>query len=181
MKPPRICFLLALAAVSFVASPVRAHVTLEHPAALASSHYKATFKVGHGCGASPTRQFIVQMPEGVRGARPMPKPGWDLQIERGPLAQPHESHGRRITEDVQRITWTARTPADMLLNAHYDEFVLQAQLPARAGPMYWFVSQVCPEGRLDWHETPSAAKAAPELKSPAPLLDILPATGGHTH
>ena len=162
-------------------APALAHVTLEYPAALASSYYKATFKVGHGCGASPTRQLIVQIPEGVRSARPMPKPGWELLIERGPLAQPYENHGRRVTEDVRRITWTARTPDDMLPNAHYDEFVLQAQLPARAGPMHWPVSQVCPEGRLDWTEVPAAGQGGRELKSPAPLLDILPASGGHAH
>ena len=52
-----------------------AHVVLEHQVANAVSSYKATFKVGHGCGASPIKQTVVTIPEGVQGAKPMPKAG----------------------------------------------------------------------------------------------------------
>ena len=49
-----------------------AHVVLEYQVAPAGASYKAAFKVGHGCGASPTRQVVVDIPAGMRGARPMP-------------------------------------------------------------------------------------------------------------
>src|SRR6476660_1333696 len=87
-------------------TPVFAHVVLEYQVAPAATSYKATFKVGHGCAASPTRQVVVDIPAGMRGARPMPKPGWALDVQRDKLAQPYTSHGRSITEDVVRITWT---------------------------------------------------------------------------
>src|SRR4051812_26436383 len=76
----------------------QAHVVLEYQVAPAGASYKATFKVGHGCGASPTREVSVDIPAGVRGARPMPKPGWSLDIRREKLAQPYGSHGREVTE-----------------------------------------------------------------------------------
>lgn len=172
-----------LASACAFSVPASAHVVLEYQVAPAASSYKATFKVGHGCGSSPTRQIAVDVPAGVRGARPMPKPGWALDVQRGKLAEPYLRHGRSITEDVVRVTWTARTTDDMLASAHYDEFVLVATLPAQPGTLYWPVRQACAEGRNDWTEVPRAGQKASELASPAALLEVLPnaATGGHHH
>ena len=150
--------------------------------ASAGAPYKASFRVGHGCGASPVRQIVVQIPEGVQGAKPMPKAGWTLAIARAPLALAYSDHGRRVTEGVSSITWTASTPGDQLQNDWYDEFVLQARLPERSGPMYWQVSQVCEQGRVDWTDLPKPGQALSELKNPAALLELLPAErGGHSH
>ena len=163
--------------------PASAHVVLEYGVAPAGASYKATFKVGHGCGASPTRQIAVDIPAGMRSAHPMPKAGWTLDVARGKLAQPSMSHGRSATEDVVRITWTAKTEQDMLQSAHYDEFVLVAQAPAQAGPVYWPVRQACADGQSDWIEIPTAGQKLSDLKFPAAVLEILPASGaaGHNH
>ena len=158
-----------------------AHVVLEYQVAPAGASYKATFKVGHGCGASPTRQVVVDIPAGMRGARPMPKPGWTLDVQRDKLAQPHTSHGRNITEDVVRVTWTAKTADDMLQSTHYDEFVLVATAPEQAGTVYWPVRQVCAEGRTDWVDVPHAGQKLSDLKSPAAALEILPSGGAAAH
>jgi uncharacterized protein YcnI len=158
-----------------------AHVVLEYQVAPAGANYKATFKVGHGCGASPTRQIAVDIPAGMRGARPMPKPGWALDVQREKLVEPYTSHGRSITEDVVRITWTAKTAEDMLPNAHYDEFVLVATTPDKAGTVYWPVRQVCAEGSNDWVEVPRPGQAASALKSPAAALEILSSGGAAAH
>lgn len=169
-------------AISVAAVPVFSHVTLEYQVANASSYYRATFKVGHGCGASPIKQLIVFIPAGVQGAKPMPKAGWAIEVAREKLAQPVTDQGKAVTEDVARITWTAKTRDDYLPAHFYDEFVLQAKLPGKEGPLYWGVSQVCEEGRTDWTETPKPGQNPSELKSPAALLEILPAAGGgHSH
>jgi periplasmic copper chaperone A len=159
-------FLLLLSACAV--SAAQAHVTLEYQAAPAGASYKASFKVGHGCGESATRQVVVDIPTGVRGAHPMPKPGWQLAVE-------------RATDDVARVTWTARSREDMLVSAHYDEFVLVARLPEQAGTLYWPVRQVCEEGRADWVEVPRPGQKPSELKSPAARLEVLPAGGGGAH
>ncbi len=172
---------LAIPLLLLAASAAQAHVVLEWRVANAGSHYKAVFQVGHGCGSAPTRQVVVQVPAGVQGARPMPKPGWDLAIERAPLPQPQTTRYGTRTEDVVRITWTARTPGDALPADQYDEFVLAAQLPAREGPLWWPVSQVCTTGRLDWTEVPAAGQDPAALKNPAALLELLPAAGGTRH
>jgi uncharacterized protein YcnI len=168
-------------ALACTAAAAQAHIHLEYAVAPAGSTYKASFQVGHGCGASPTRQFIIEIPPGVRSARPMPKAGWQLDVRREPLAPPVTHRGRTVTEDVTSITWTARGRDDMLASAHYDEFVLVATLPQQAGPLFWPVRQVCEEGRHDWVEVPAPGARNAELKSPAPQLDILPSGPGAGH
>jgi uncharacterized protein YcnI len=169
------------AVLATLAVAAHAHVVLEYQVAPAGSSYKATFKVSHGCAGAPTREISVRIPDGVRGAHPMPKPGWDIAIQRQKLAAPYQSDGRTVSEDVVRITWTAKTREDMLPNAWYDEFVLVGQLAAGPGPMYWPVSQVCEQGRADWTEIPRPGQKASELKTPAPLLEVLPSAGGGGH
>lgn len=171
------------AALLLAAGAAQAHVVLEYQVAPAGASYKATFKVGHGCGNSPTRQIVVDIPAGMQGARPMPKPGWTLDVQRAPLAAPYVSHGRTISDDVVRVTWTAKTKDDYLPNAHYDEFVLVARTPEQAGTLYWPVRQACEEGRNDWTDIPGPGQKLSDLKSPAAALEVLPGAGasGHNH
>ena len=164
-----------------ISLPAAAHVTLEYQVANAGSYYKGTFKVGHGCGNSPVKQIVVTIPAGVQGAKPMPKAGWTLEVTREKLAQPRQDHGKAITEEVSRISWTAKTPADYLQNDWYDEFVLQAKLPAQAGVLYWPVMQVCEEGKVDWAEVPKPGQKLSELKNPAAALELMPTGGGGEH
>lgn len=157
--------------LALLGAAASAHVTLEYPAAPADSSYKASFKVGHGCGESATRQLVVDVPAGVKGVHPMPKAGWALAVD--------SANG-----EVSRVTWTAKTRDDMLASAFYDEFVLVARLPSQAGTLYWPVRQVCETGRSDWVEVPRPGQSLHELKSPAAALEVLPGAGaehGHMH
>ena len=161
-------FLCAAFGASGAAS---AHVVLEYQVAPADAPYKATFKIGHGCGESPTRQVSVLVPPGVTGAKPMPKAGWAVEVQRG------------TGNSATRVTWTARTAADMLPNDQYDEFVVVARTPKEPGTIYWPVHQVCESGRTDWVEVPRDGRKLSDLKSPAAALEVLPADhgGGHRH
>ncbi|WP_427914324.1 YcnI family protein [Ramlibacter sp. MMS24-I3-19] len=172
---------LLLLSTALVAAGASAHIGLETPSAQAGAMYRATFQVGHGCSASATRQIAVTVPSGVLDARPMPKAGWSLEIQREKLAEPVERQGRTISERVARITWTARTPADALPSDQYDEFVLMAALPAQAGALAWPVSQACDSGRADWIEVPKPGQSPHGVKNPAPLLEVLPAAGNDHH
>lgn len=165
----------ACAATLVGGQAAHAHVGLEYAVAPAGSRYKATFQIGHGCGTAATRQVIVHLPAGVKQARPMPKPGWDLQIERG---QPAVTAARG---EVLRVQWTARTPADALPTDQYDEFVLVARLPVQPGRLAWPVQQLCEVGRHDWTEVPTPDRPASALQNPAPVLEVLPSTAATSH
>jgi uncharacterized protein YcnI len=177
MKPALCVLTLTLAAAA-----AQAHVSLETPQARAGTAYKAVLRVTHGCGGTATHTVSVRLPAGFRGAKPMPKPGWALSVQKAPLAQPYESHGRRVTEDVVEITWKAGSRDAWLADAHYDEFVWRGQAPEAAGPAWFKVQQLCEQGQWDWSELPASGTSTRGLKAPAVLLEVLPATATeHRH
>ena len=161
----------------------QAHIVLQDGAAAASSSYRATLRVGHGCDGEPTSALRVLVPAGFNGAQPMPKPGWTLRTVIGPLPQPYESHGKKYTEGVLEISWTANSPDNALPDAHYDEFVLRGTTPAKAGPLWFKVVQTCTKGANDWVEAPASGTSTKGLKMPAALLEVLDVqpAGGHAH
>ena len=67
------------------------------------SYYKAVFAVPHGCAGSPTVKLRVQIPEGVIGIKPMPKPGWTIEMVKGANATEYEFHGGKISEGVKEV------------------------------------------------------------------------------
>lgn len=165
----RSLFGAALGACLLLAAPARAHVTLEQASGTAGSYQKLTFRVGHGCGASPTMAITVMLPETVTGTKPMPKPGWKIRTVEGKLSVPVESHGRQITTAVREVTWTGGPLPD----EYIDEFTVQSKLPADTGKLYFKIVQQCANGSVAWDEMPGEAGAV--LKAPAPVLDVLPA------
>lgn len=172
--------LIALAALA--AAPAFAHVTLETPQATAGAGTKLVFRVGHGCEGTATHTLVLTLAPGFRGAKPSPKPGWALAIRRAPLAEPYESHGRKVSDDVVEITWRATTREAWLEDAYYDEFVVRGQAPLAAGPAWFKLRQLCERGEWNWAEVPAQGTDTRGLKAPAVLLDVQPAAAaGHVH
>jgi len=156
---------------AFCAAPLaHAHVTIDPPSAAAGAYQRLAFRVGHGCEGSATTSITVQIPEGVLGAKPMPKPGWTIAITEGKLATPVQSHGKTVTTRVAELSWRGGPLPD----AYYDEFVMQVKLPDAPGRYPFKVAQVCEKGRVDWTATPAAGTHA---DTPAPVLEVL-APGG---
>jgi uncharacterized protein YcnI len=164
--------LMGLCSVSLA----QAHIVLDVQSAVAGSFYRGAFRVGHGCDGSPVTQVIVTIPEGVQGAKPMPKAGWNIDIQRKSMT-PDTKQSHQMTEDVSQIRWTAKTPADALPNEYFDEFVVFAKLPDTPGKLYWKTSQICEQGQIDWDQIPTG-DARIHLKNPAPVLEVIakPAT-----
>ena len=112
----------------------------------------------------------------------MPKPGWALTVQRAALAAPYESHGRTMRDDVVAITWAATSREAWLADAPSDEFTLRAQAPAQAGALWLQVLQQCEQGQTGWAEVPASGGGRTSgLKSPAVLLDVLPAAQRAPH
>src|SRR3954468_334897 len=108
-----------LSAVAILAaSPVLAHVSLETRQAPVGASYKAVFAVPHGCAGSATTKIRVQIPEGVIGVKPMPKPGWSLEALKGKYAGSYDYHGAKLTEGIKEVVWSGGKLAD----DNYDEF-----------------------------------------------------------
>ncbi len=165
---------LTLAAA--LSSPALAHVTLEQAAAPAGSTYKAVFRVGHGCDGSPTSAITVFLPPGFTGAKPMPKPGWKLDIRREALPVPYSSHGKPVTDRAAVIRWEGGSLAD----EEYDEFILRGTLPEDSGKLYFRVLQTCVKGSNDWAAIQTDSR---KPAFPAAVLEVTPAavTPAHQH
>jgi len=171
MKRPLIS--AAAGAAALIAAPAGAHVVLNPGQAAPGAYYAGAFRVSHGCSGSPTVALKVTIPAGVVTAKPRPKEGWTLTIEREPLAQPVTGEGgQTIRERVKAVTWRGRLPDD-----EFDEFGLMLKLPDAAGPLYFPAVQTCETGETRWVEIPAPGAARPA--TPAPVLEVTPAAGGH--
>jgi len=159
-----------LVATGGLVSSAYAHVTLEHNQAPVGAPYKAVLQVPHGCDGSATTAIRVRIPEGVLDVKPMPKPGWTLNLVKGKYSKAHSFHRAQISEGVTEIDWTGGNLPD----DYYDEFVFQSVLASdlQAGQTVYFpVVQECEKGIHRWIEIPTAGSDYPE---PAPGLKLLP-------
>lgn len=168
----------ALAALlSCAALSAQAHATLEQGEAPAGSYYKAVVRVPHGCDGQATHTVSVMVPEGLIGAKPMPKPGWDLSTTKGAYQNSYTNHGREVTEGVLTVTWSGGN----LPNDWYDEFIFRGKLADTLTPgsvLYVKTVQTCADGSVEWVEIPAEGQTRRDLKHPAPTLTI---TEGHSH
>ena len=174
--------LFRLLALLTAAGSAGAHVTLEQPQAAAGSTYKAALRVGHACeGAQTTTAITVRLPDGFRGAKPMPKPGWTTTVKRVTLAQPYVSHGTTVTSDVVEVKWQAASAESALSGDFYDEFVVRGQLPEAPGRLWFKVLQTCDRGAIDWAEIPASGQSSHGLQAPAASLDVVAESGHAAH
>ncbi len=166
---------ILLAAIATIAAwPAAAHVTLEKREATVGSYYKAVFAVPHGCAGSATIKVRVQIPEGVIGIKPMPKPGWTLEMVKGKYAAEYELHGSKISEGVKEVVWSGGKLAD----DNYDEFVFATYLTGKLKPnttLYFPVVQECEQGVARWIDIPApGAGHSHDDKAPAPGVKLMP-------
>ena len=160
-----------IAALLF-ATPACAHVTLEGRQAAIGTWYKAVFAVPHGCAGSATTKVRVQIPDGVIDVKPMPKPGWNVEVVKGKYAAPYDFHGGKISEGAKEVVWSGGKLAD----DNYDEFVISTYLTATLKPdtvLYFPTVQECEQGVNRWIDIPADAEHTHDTKSPAPGVKLI--------
>jgi uncharacterized protein YcnI len=174
--------LYAALLITLSTSVAFAHVTLERREASPNATYRAVVQVNHGCSGQPTTRVTVTVPEGVIGAKPMPKPGWEVTTRKGPYARTYPHFHGDVSEGVKSITWNGGSlPDDQV-----DEFTFLARITDAFEPgsiVYFPVQQDCASGSYSWSEIPAAGQTASSLKSPAPGVMLVggqraPATTG---
>lgn len=151
----RLRLLGAAGAMLAAAGPALAHVAVDPKAATAGAYQVLRFGVGHGCDGQATTALRIELPPGVAGAHPQPKPGWTLAVERGPDG------------DARAVVWRGRLEADQ-----YDEFLIHARLPATPGPLALPAVQTCGAVEARWTDIP--APGGPRPARPAPLVTLTP-------
>lgn len=162
---------LALLLICAGSLPAAAHVTLITRESAPGS-YRGVLQINHGCGTEATTEVRVRIPEGAVAVKPMPKPGWSVEIIKGPYAKAAQLHGHSLTEGGREIVWSKGTLPD----DQYDEFTFVGTItPDVAGTTLYFpVVQRCANGELRWTDVPAPGQSARDLKAPAPALWIVP-------
>ena len=161
------------AALCAAAVPACAHVTLDTPQAAALAYQRLAIRVPHGCEGAATTAIRMQVPDGVTGVKPMPKPGWSLSVvtdPSGPGAGGHEE-----APPVREVAWRADA-GHALADAFFDEFVLRVRMPDVAGQTVWFpFVQECEGGKVSrWIERPASGQGYDDLARPAFPVRIVP-------
>ncbi len=158
MKAPIIAALALLAPF-----PAMAHVVAAPGEAKAGSYAAIAFRVGHACASGDaTLKLRVEIPDGVASARPQPKTGWTIDVE-------------KTADRATAVTWTGRLPDDQ-----FDDFALLMKLPAQTGEegaaaLVFPVIQTCEKGESQWTEIPDPKRPGEKLTRPAPTVRLTPA------
>ena len=170
---------VAFAALALLPVLARAHIMADPAEGKAKEYLRTAFRVTHGCKGSPTIAVTIRMPDGVLSAKPMPKPGWTVDIKTRPLDRPVPGqHGFDIRNAVTEVTWQG----GKVENAQFDEFVVMVGLPDRAGETLYFpTTQTCEKGANNWLAIPAAGQNWHDLPEPAPFITVKPADAHHAH
>ncbi|WP_183101571.1 YcnI family copper-binding membrane protein, partial [Nocardioides pelophilus] len=145
----------------------------------AGSYAVLTVSVPHGCDGSATTKIAIDLPEPIHAVTPTRNPFWTVEKEMEQLDEPiTDAHGNEITERVDQVVYTARTP---LPEGQRDTFELSLQLPDAEGETLAFpILQTCEEGETGWTEVAADGQDEDDLERPAPLVTITAAEGdGH--
>lgn len=166
---------LGASLIACLSTSALGHAALERKEATPNSAYRGIVQIMHGCEGAPTTRISVTIPEGVIGAKAMPKPGWEVTTTRGAYAKSYPYYHGPISEGVKTITWSGgNLPDDQV-----DEFTFFARITDAFAPgstVHFPIEQDCGKGSLHWVEIPAEGQDAHALKAPAPGIRIVAAT-----
>ena len=150
-----------VAALVLAASPASAHISLETKQATIGSSYKAVFAVPHGCAGSATIKIRVQIPEGVIGAKPMPKAGWNVEAIKRQIRQrirlPRQQAHPKASRKWSGAAASCRTTITM--NSSSRTFLTGGLKPNTT--LYFPVVQECEQGVSRWIDIPKEGGRRP--------------------
>ena len=160
---------MSAAAVSLYSFASLAHVGLEPPQATANSTLTVGFRIGHGCGESPTTAVRISIPAGITAVQPQPKAGWNVATKTTTVPPAAGAAANTApTVAVTEVNFTGgKLPHDF-----FDTFVLRFKVPNTPGTTVYFpVIQECEKGANRWVEPIVAGQ--PEPPQPMPGLRVV--------
>ncbi|MEW5353425.1 MULTISPECIES: YcnI family protein [unclassified Streptomyces] len=171
---------LAGTAVLAVSVPAFAHVTVQPEGAAAKGGYAVVdFKVPNERDNASTTKLEVNFPADHPLASVMPQPidGWKIQVTKSALAKPLEMHGKKITEAVTKVTWTADGKG--IEPGYFQKFpVSLGALPEDADQLVFKALQTYSDKEVvRWIEVQQKGQEEPD--NPAPTLQLTAAADGH--
>ncbi|MGW2565492.1 YcnI family protein [Streptomyces sp. NPDC001537] len=174
---------LAASAVVVLSAPAFAHVTVQPEGTAAKGGYAVVdFKVPNERDDASTTKLEVTFPTDHPLASALPEPinGWNIKVTKSKLAKPLEVHGKKISEAVSKITWTAAGKG--IEPGYFEKFpVSVGALPEDADQLTFKALQTYSNNEVvRWIEVQKDGAQEPE--NPAPVLTLSAASeDGHSH
>lgn len=182
MKASRIAAVGALAGTTVLALsvPAFAHVSVQPEGTAAKGGYAVVdFKVPNERDNASTTKLEVTFPTDhpLASVMPQPVPGWKAEVTKSTLDKPLEMHGKKITEAVTKVTWTADGKG--IEPGFFQKFpVSVGTLPEDADELVFKAIQTYSNKEVvRWIEVPQEGQEEPE--NPAPVLELSAAEEGH--
>ncbi|MCX5332942.1 MULTISPECIES: YcnI family protein [unclassified Streptomyces] len=172
---------IAASAVVVLSSPAFAHVSVQPEGTAAKGGYAVIdFKVPNERDNASTTKLEVAFPTDHPLASAMPEPvnGWDIKVTKSKLSKPIELHGKKISEAVSKITWTADGKG--IQPGFFEKFpVSVGTLPEDADELVFKAIQTYSNKEVvRWIEIEQEGQEEPE--NPAPVLALSAASeDGH--
>ncbi|GHH05794.1 YcnI family copper-binding membrane protein [Streptomyces lanatus] len=183
MKASRIAAAGALAgtAVLALSVPAFAHVSVQPEGTAAKGGYAVVdFKVPNERDNASTTKLEVTFPTDHPLASVMPEavPGWTAKVTKTTLDKPLEMHGKKITEAVSKVTWTADGKGGIQPGFFQKFPVSVGTLPEDTDELVFKAIQTYSNKEVvRWIEVPQKGQEEPE--NPAPVLALSAAEGDH--
>ncbi|WP_405585414.1 YcnI family protein [Streptomyces sp. NBC_01092] len=171
---------LAGSAVLALSVPAFAHVSVQPEGTAAKGGYAVVdFKVPNERDDASTTKLEVSFPTDHPLASVMPEavPGWKAEVTKSTLDKPLEMHGKKITEAVTKVTWTAEGKG--IQPGFFQKFPLSVgTLPEDTDELVFKAIQTYSNKEVvRWIEVPQEGQDEPE--NPAPVLALSAAEEGH--
>ncbi|MEO3972845.1 YcnI family protein [Streptomyces sp. CAU 1734] len=158
-----------------------AHVSVQPQGEAAKGGYATVnFRVPNERDDASTVKLEVSLPteHPMAIVMPQPVPGWKVVVTKTKPAKPLESHGRKITEVVSKVTWTA--DGSKVGPGQFQQFPLvMGSLPENTDQVVFKALQTYDNKEVvRWIEEPAKAGGTePEL--PAPVLELSAPAADH--
>lgn len=158
------------------ASAAFAHASFANPPVAIGSYVAATLQIPHGCDGKATNEVRIKLPEGFISAKPMVKPGWEIEIISGDYQNSYDNHGKPVTSGPVEIRFkNGDLPDDF-----YDTFTVYGKVAAGdpATGLAFPTVQLCgADGKVSWEEIAAPGQNPHDLEGPAPVLALVAADG----
>ena len=161
------------------AAEALAHVSFANEPVKVGSYVAATLQVPHGCDGKATTEVDIKLPEGFIAAKPMMKPGWEIEILKGDYKNSYDNHGQKVSSGPVEVRFkNGNLPDDL-----FDTFVIYGKVAAGADGLAFPTVQICgADGKEAWDQIAPAGTDPHSLKSPAPVLKVAAGeAAGHDH
>lgn len=170
--------LIVATAIATLASTtaVFAHATFANQPAKIGSYVAATLQVPHGCDGKATNEVQIKLPEGFISAKPMPKPGWEIEVITGDYQNSYDNHGKAVKSGPVEI----RFKNGELPDNFYDTFVVYGKVAAGdpAVGLAFPTVQLCgADSKVAWDQVAAPGQDPHDLDGPAPVLKLVAAEG----